>query len=152
MPKITPPFNRSPGNYDPVAACEECCVQDFGPSLTQQSQAEDADINTIVRRFGLTGTVPLNHRLPQEGDFTGITDYNTAMQAIARANTNFNVYPPNIRARFDNDPAKFVAFCEDKNNLPELRKLGLAPEETPPPPTGTGGAAPGAAGASPPPA
>lgn len=150
MPKITPPFVRSPGNYDPVAACEECCVQDFGPSLTQQSQAEDADINTIVRRFGLTGTVPINHRLPQEGDFEGVFDYKSAMDAITAAQSNFNRYPAAIRARFDNDPGKFVDFCEDKNNLPELRKLGLAPEATDTPPTGAGGTPTAPAGATPP--
>ena len=63
--KIELPFVRSPYNYDRQAACDECCIEDFGPSMTQQSQAEEADINTIVKRFGLTGKMPDNIRVPQ---------------------------------------------------------------------------------------
>ena len=124
--KITPPFVRSAYNYDLQQACEECCVKDFGPSLTQQSQAEDADINNIVRRFGLTGQLPENHRVPQYADFDEIYDYKTAQDAIALANSSFNQMPPQLRNRFNNDPQTFLEFCSAEENLPELRRLGLA--------------------------
>lgn len=108
------------------------------PSLTQQSQAAEADINEIVRRFGLTGKLPENVRVPTYGDFDGVVDdYQSALNAIRSAEESFMAMPADVRARFNNDPGLFVEFCSDPENLPEMRKLGLAvPEEkadNPPP-------------------
>lgn len=105
-------------------------------SKTVQSQAEEADINVIVRRFGLTGQMPEAIRIPTYGDFEGITDYHQALTAIARAQEPFRELTPELRARFNNDPGQFVDFCLDPKNLPELRELGLAkPLEEPVEPT-----------------
>lgn len=122
---------RQPGLYDPRAACEECCIEDWGPSLTQQSQREDADINTIVKRFGLTGTLPQNVRVPEYGDFDGINDYHTAMNAVTAAQSAFNQLPAGIRARFDNDPAKFHDYAVNPENIDGLREMGLAKPKEP---------------------
>jgi len=103
----------------------------YPPSLTQQSQAEEADINTIVRRFGLTGHMPQSVRAPTWGDFDGVWDYRTALEAISEANNAFMEYPAAVRARFENDPAQFVDFCSDPANLGEMASLGLAiPRQT----------------------
>lgn len=120
------PFVRSAYNYDLVEASNADAVSEWPPSLTQQSMSEEADINVIVKRFGLTGVMPENVRVPQYGDFTEVTDYTSAMQAIASANSSFMSMPANVRARFDNDPQKFLQFCADKNNLDEMRAMGLA--------------------------
>lgn len=40
------------------------------PSLTDQSQARETDINVIVGRMGIGGTVPGNAQEPMYGDFT----------------------------------------------------------------------------------
>jgi len=40
------------------------------PTLTDQSQAKDTDINIIVRTMGITGTVPTPSVPPMGGDFT----------------------------------------------------------------------------------
>ena len=37
--------------------------------------------------------------------------------------------PASVRARFDNDPSKFVEFATDEANLAELRSLGLLSPE-----------------------
>jgi hypothetical protein len=139
--KPQPPFVRNPYNYDIEAACEECCVKDFGPSLTQQSQAKDADINEIVRRFGITGQMPANLKLPLDTDFEDIFDYKSAMDAVAEARSTFMKIPPHIRQEFANDPQEFVEFCSNKENIPKLREWGLANPEAPQtasPPTGPG--------------
>lgn len=39
-------------------------------SLTDQSQARETDINIIVSRMGITGTVPGNAQEPMYGDWT----------------------------------------------------------------------------------
>lgn len=93
---------------------------------TVQSQAEEADINTIVRRFGLTGTLPQGVRVPTYGDFDGVSDYREALEALKAADASFMAMPADVRKRFDNDAAAFVDFCSDANNLDEMRKLGLA--------------------------
>lgn len=40
------------------------------PSLTDQSQAQETDINVIVGRYGVTGRVPGAPGQPMSGDFT----------------------------------------------------------------------------------
>lgn len=95
-------------------------------SLTVQSQKDEADINTIVRRFGVTGLVPNSVRVPTFGDFTGVSDYRTALDSIKKANDSFMLMDAEVRKRFDHDPQKFVAFCSDSKNLDEMRAMGLA--------------------------
>lgn len=111
-----------------------------GVSLTVQAGAEETDINTIVKRFGITGKMPENVRVPLAGDFTDAFDFRTAMDGINEANRSFAAMPAEVRARFGNDPATFVDFCTKVGtdgslaNLDEMRKLGLAvPAKVPDP-------------------
>lgn len=112
--------------YDSDAVSLENGLECLDDSLTQQHQAEEADINTIVRRFGISGVLPQSIRLPQYGDFDAIIDYQTALDAVIAADKAFMEVPADIRARFDNQPQLFLEFCSDPSNLEELRKLGLA--------------------------
>lgn len=106
------------------------------PSRAIQSQRDEADINNIVRAFGVTGRLPSSVRLPQFGDFDSIDNYQDAVHAVREAESAFLQVPANIRSRFDNDPHAFAAFCLDSKNLPELQKLGLAPAPAPAEPSG----------------
>lgn len=100
------------------------------PTLTQQNFAEEADINTIVERFGITGQLPTNVRMPSYEDYTNVVDFQTAMNSIAQAREAFDEMPAKVRARFHNDPAEFVDFCSKEENRDEAKKLGLLkPEE-----------------------
>ncbi|RYF32309.1 MAG: hypothetical protein EOO38_31115, partial [Cytophagaceae bacterium] len=48
----------------------------------------------------------------------------------------FDALPAKIRDRFNNDPSRFLAFCENPENEAELVQLGLRdakPEEPPAP-------------------
>lgn len=96
------------------------------PSRTIQSQEEDANINNIVRNFGLTGKLPVVSRLPEYGDFDGISDYREAIEAVRQAERDFMALPSALRDKLKNDPQRFLEFCEDPANLDELRKYGLA--------------------------
>lgn len=117
---------RTPYNYDRDEVSFETGLACEDPSLAIQSDAIDADINEIVRRFGVTGTLPQVEMPPTYGDFEGVVDYHTAMNLIADANSRFLELPADVRAKFENDPGKFVAFCSDEKNLAEMRELGLA--------------------------
>lgn len=122
---MKPVFIRTAFNYDTNQASDESALECLDESLTVQSEAEDADINTIVRRFGLTGELPGDLRMPVSGDFSGITDFHGAMNLVRAAQEEFLRVPANIRDRFNNDPQKFMSFMEDPGNLDEARKLGL---------------------------
>lgn len=92
---------------------------------TQQEFAAEADINTIVERFGLTGAVPEVWNAPQSGDFTGVSDFSSAMQAVRKAEEAFMELPGDVRARFANDPQRLMEFLENDKNRDEAMKLGL---------------------------
>ncbi|WNK12396.1 MAG: internal scaffolding protein [Microvirus sp.] len=116
---------RNPYNYDRDSVSENTGLLCRDESRTIQEQKEDADINTVVRRFGLTGELPSDLRTPQYGDFTGITDYQTALNSIQAANEAFMQLPAKIRSRFEHDPAKYVDFCMNPENRKEGEELGI---------------------------
>jgi len=134
------PFFRSGYNYDRESVSVETGLLCLDPSKAVQSDLEDSDINTIVRRFGLTGQVPTDVRVPLEADFVDVFDFQSAMNAIRSAQESFDLMPASVRARFQNDPAQFVDFCVAEQdgklvNIDEMRKLGLAvPKEAVPEP------------------
>lgn len=122
-------FLRAPYGYDGDAVSRETSLVCDDPSLAVQAERDECDINTIVRRFGLTGDLPVGVRRPSYGDFTGVSDYRSALEMLELANQSFYSMPAEVRSRFDNDPALFVDFCSDPSNLEEMRKLGLAVEQ-----------------------
>lgn len=128
---MTAVFVRSPYNYDTDKASDESGLACKDVSLAVQSQRDEVDINTIVRRSGLTGQVPENIRLPEYGDFTGVGDYRDAMNAVIGAEKSFMLIPADIRAKFDNDPQVFLEFCSDASNRDALKEMGLL--KAPPP-------------------
>ena len=120
------PFLRTAYNYDRNEAGDEsgldCSVE---PSMTHQSFQEECDINTLIMRFGLGGALPVGQRAPTYGDFSGVSDYQQALNAIISADEAFMTMPANVRARFQNDAAQFVDFCSKEENREEAVKLGL---------------------------
>ncbi|WNK14527.1 MAG: internal scaffolding protein [Microvirus sp.] len=129
-----PPELRTEHNYDRDAISEITgldCPEDEG--RTQQQFAEETDINTIVRRFGLTGQLPENVNMPSSGDFTTVHDFQSAMNLIRQSEQEFMKLPAEMRKRFEHDPQQLINFLEDGNNRPEAEKLGLInkpPEKT----------------------
>jgi phage internal scaffolding protein len=100
------------------------------PSRTKQSFRDECDINNILRQFNVTGQLPVGSVQPQYGDFSGITDYQSALNRVMAAQDSFLQLPAKIRAKFDNDPAVFLDFASDEANKDEMKALGLLREET----------------------
>lgn len=102
------------------------------PSMTQQQFRDEADINYIISMYDSTGVMPTYHgdgqpAQPMFGDFAELPDnaqdvYNQMLAAKA----DFDNLPLDVRKRFDYDPAAFLAFVDDPNNLDELVAMGLA--------------------------
>jgi len=126
------PFFRAPFNYDrDLVSRETGLVCDPSEGKTQQQFAEEVDINTIVRRFGLDGDLPSTVAVPLSGDFRGVNDFHTAMNLVRQAEEAFGELPARLRARFSHDPGELINFLENPNNRAEAETLGLinkAPE------------------------
>lgn len=124
MGNVVEVFLRSPFNYDRDAVSDETGQANVEPSLAQQSFEEECNINTIVERFGLTGQLP-EPLSPSYGDFSGVSDFQTAMNAVADAQAGFMTLPGELRARFGNDPSRLISFLDDPSNQAEAISLGL---------------------------
>ncbi len=97
------------------------------PTMTKQSFADECNVNNIMKRFERTGI--LDHLNTHRGDYAnyvGVEDYKTSLDRIHAANDAFMTIPAAVRAKFDNDAGKFVAFAENPDNLDEMVSLGLA--------------------------
>lgn len=117
---------RGAFGYDADDVSRETGVAiDESESVVQQQFAEECDINTIVKRFGITGELPNGINMPLSGDFTNVTDFQTAMNTVRQAQESFMELPAEVRRRFNNDPARVLAFLDDEANRDEAIKLGI---------------------------
>lgn len=96
-----------------------------GESRTKQSFKDECDVNRIVARFQATGQLPnINQLPPQYLDVTEL-DFQAHQTFIAEAQSMFSELPSALRSKFENSPAKFLDFCSNEKNRPELAELGL---------------------------
>lgn len=124
------PDIRSPFNFDPDVLSHRTGLTCDDPSRAKQSEYENTDINVIVKRFNATGNMPISPLKPEYGDFTGVSDYQSALHELMDAQDAFFELPADIRKKFSNNPGEFVDFVTNHDNIDEVRKMGLAP--TPP--------------------
>ena len=117
---------RNAYRYDKDAASIETAIS-MGDqeSRTRQEFKDECDINVIWKRFGQGYKLPENWRKPEFGDFTGISDFHKAANAIATANESFDQLSADVRAFFNNDPGKFVDFAIDSKNRDQMIEWGL---------------------------
>lgn len=104
--------------------------------LTEQSHKDEVNINNIVRKHGIDmiqKTAMLRTPEMQWDDVTG-NDFQEAMLKVTKAQQTFEQLPSKIRKEFDNNPAQFMDFVQNPENLPRMVELGLANAkvETPP--------------------
>lgn len=134
LPLGRAPFLRTPYNYSVETVSNETGLVCEDPSRTVQDGKEDADINVIMERFARTGQFKPPANLPQYGDFTSVTDFQSALNMVLAAEDGFMQLPAGIRSRFHNDPAALLAYLDDDANREEAIKLGILakPAEVPP--------------------
>lgn len=146
MDREAPKLRTGALDYDVEAVSDETglnCQVDVNTgevleSMTQQHFAEEVDINTIVKRFGIGYQMPEGGiRAPLVADFSDVGDFQSAMNQVVRARESFDELPADVRYRFGNDPGAFVDFCSDDENRAQAEKWGLvfpkAPQEPPAP-------------------
>ncbi len=109
---------------------------DPGEGRTKQSFAEESNINLIMAKYEKTGMLDhFNEHQGEYADFIGASDYHTSMNLIREAGEAFMTIPAGVRAKFANDPAQFLAFVQDAENLDQMVEMGLAKRRPPEPPT-----------------
>ena len=118
-------FLRTQYNYDHNAASNASGLVCEEPTRAQQHHKDECDINVILERFGKTGQVPVNAISGTYGDFSGVHDYHTALNAIIASESEFAALPAQLRNRFDNEPSKLIEFLDNPQNKAEAEKLGL---------------------------
>lgn len=107
-----------------------CSLEFSGQGRTHQSFKDECDINRIMARYMQTGVLPQNIN-PLEARYLDVSemDFQSAQELISGARSLFEQMPSKLRSRFDNDPAKLLAFVSDSKNAREAAELGLlAPE------------------------
>lgn len=102
------------------------------PSLTQQHFVKDADLNTIVKRYGITdGAFPPAALDPRYfGDFTDEADFREHLDRVRNATDRFNALPADLRATFGNDPVLLHEWVSDPANVDEAVQMGLLHKHT----------------------
>lgn len=96
------------------------------PSKTQQQYKDECDVNNIMKRYQQTGEIHhLNRSQGVYADLSEIKDYQSMLNTVLAAQETFEALPANVRARFENNPAKLIEFVQDTKNLDEGIKLGI---------------------------
>lgn len=123
-------FLRSSFNYDRDAVSLEAAFRQDPDEecFVQQQHKDECDINTIIERFGLAGVVPENFRAPMQGDFTGVTDFQSAVNLVQESREAFMALPGALRAEFGHDPGRLLMFLADEKNREKAVELGLVPK------------------------
>jgi len=98
---------------------------------THQSFKDECDINRIMARHKKTGIIRQTTERPQYGDFSNLPDYQEAMNTVIQADSMFAELNSEVRERFQNNPQKFLDFCDDPENQDEAIRLGIAAKPEP---------------------
>jgi len=115
-----------------------------GPELTVQSDAGQADIKQILKRWKNVGIV--DHLAITEASFKDVSefsDYADVMRTAQTANEEFMKMPSKVREIFGHDVANWLDTAHDPEKLSQLIAEGkVGPDQepaVPPPPAGDGG-------------
>lgn len=106
------------------------------PSMADQSQYQESDINYIVKKYadGRTGITTLDlgadSGVLQYGDTLLPGDYETALDLINAVNEEFYELPSQIRAEFNHNPKELINALSDPRQKSRLESLGLLRQDT----------------------
>lgn len=95
------------------------------PSMTKQEFKDECDLNTLMAKYVITGTLPASVSVAKYGDFAGVGDFHECQNVLLVAKAQFDALPSKVRDRFRNDVPSFLDFVQDPKNLDEARALGL---------------------------
>lgn len=101
-------------------------IQINDPSMTEQCHKDEVKIQNIIHKHKTKGILThVNEYKGTYGDFANAADFHQAQNVIAEAMSMFETVPATIRAVFDNDPARFLDFMQNQENIESIEEMGL---------------------------
>lgn len=100
-----------------------------GKSRTEKAHKNRVNINSIIRKAQRTGLIPTSSNPGFYGDFTGVSDYQSCVNALINAEDRFMALPSSVRKEFDNDPSKLIDFLSKEENREKAIELGILEKE-----------------------
>ena len=102
------------------------------PTMTKAALIDDADINKLIKRHGVTHVVQNMSNLEAlYGEITS-KDLQEAQQLNIDAHNAFMELPSDFRKRFGNDAGACIDYMTNPDNLKEMQALGFAKPPAPP--------------------
>lgn len=104
------------------------------PSRAKQSFKAECDMETILAKYRKGGMI--EHFREDGGSYVDLgesIDYHQAQNIIINAQAAFLALPAAVRQKFDNDPAAFLTWMHDPENVDEMVTLGLVEAPAPDP-------------------
>lgn len=104
------------------------------PSMAKQEFKFECDINNVIKQFKphhMAQMLAANLASGAYADLPDDYDFQAALELVKDAEKRFMTIPSKVRERFGHDPAVFLAFASNPDNLAEMRSLGLAVPEPP---------------------
>ena len=94
----------------------------YDDGRTKQSFKDECDINKIMCRFEVTGTI--SHLAKWEGVYADFSDFDFQRQTeqLTRGREIFDDLPGEVRKEFGQSPAAFFKYVNDPANAEDLRK------------------------------
>jgi len=93
---------------------------EYKDGRTKQCFRDECDIDKIMTRFNLTGTI--SHLNQFEGQYADFSDFDFHEQTtmLTKGREIFDALPAELRKEFSQSPAKFFAYVNDPANINEL--------------------------------
>lgn len=92
-------------------------------AMTKQSFRDSTDINKILAKAQVTGTV--SHITKHQGEYGDFAEFDflQAQINIARGREIFDALPSEIRTEFNQSPSEFFEFVNDPENRDRLEEV-----------------------------
>lgn len=101
-------------------------------SLTRQSEKDDADINTILRRYEATGVLPIDTRSALFLDVSQVGSFQDIRNHQILAQDAFMQLPAQVRREFGDDVNVFLDESVDPEKRAKFQALGLLEKDPTP--------------------
>lgn len=103
---------RTPYNYDREEVSKNTALVCDDETLTQQNFKDDADLNVMIRKYGVLPVQEVNWN---EFDSTVIpADYHQLQNKLIEADQAFMSLPAELRNEVNNDPAELLALISQR--------------------------------------